>query len=260
MRQILAPLLILFSSLSSLAQEGSAQGLTLWGELLGTNPVIEGPNCWNLAVVDMGITSHKRFSSSQEFRESLNTFCKPISAQIIKQGDIGAITYDEAYELHAFVVIDTQRALTKDFGTDDPNENISYRIENIKDTIAPYMKSAETSHLQYYRCDRGQIYFANQALSTQFPQLAQALKQSEEALEKYHWNQTVKENILLSMQNLNQELESTDSKNLMTNLEIKKVLRLRILGLYEGVLAFPLGGDGARLKEKISRWAQSFGN
>lgn len=247
------------------------QGLALWGKLLGTNPVVQGPNCWNLALVDIGITDHKRFSSANEFREAINYFCQVIPSSQRTRGDIGVIDYDEAYELHAFVVVDSKNALTKDFAADRPEENISYRVEPISTVIAPYIQSPSSaqcknaneeeqspcrSRLQYYRCDRQKIGDTRDQLQTSMPKLSENLGTSEEVLEKYLWGQAVAQDIWYSLINLNEELEKTDLKNLPLTTDAKKILRLRILGLYEGVLEIRADIHEANLRERFAKWAE----
>ena len=272
MRRNWAPLLLLCFSLSTQAA-APAQGLAIWGKLLGTNPVVEGPNCWNLAIVDLGITAHKRFTGAEEFRETMTAYCLPVPASRIGKGDIGAITYyEDAYELHAFVVVDSVTALTKDFGSDDPLQNISYRVEPIKTTIAPYIKSmnspecqgalkyAEQSpcgaRLQYYRCDRSKIFASHVLLENLFPRIAKSLKQSEESLENYHWNKASQDQVLLSLTELDQALESTDFKSLREYSELRKLLRIRILGMKEGVLTVLPNAPGARLQERLGQYSE----
>ncbi len=273
MKAILISISSLFLALSALANE-PLQGFALWGSLLGSNPVIEGPNCWNLAVVDMGITKFKRFTPQEEFRESLNTFCQPVKSSEIQEGDIGAITYDGDYELHAFLVLDQRRAITKDFGSSNPRQDISYRIESIQKTISPYIKSprspeclgalkdAELSpcgaNLQFYRCDRMRIHSLNQTLKNEKPELARALEKSEELLEKYHWQQTSKEIFLLSLENLTRTLDLTNPAEF--NQSQKKILRLRILGLSESILTISTSPSSSQLKEKLENWTQALVN
>lgn len=80
----------------------------------GLKPELDGPNCWNLALVLKGILPALRFSTPEEMTFYMRPpLCRPLSDdEQPKPGDIGAIRADE-FEIHGFVYISDKIAYSK---------------------------------------------------------------------------------------------------------------------------------------------------
>lgn len=277
MRSLFAALILIaltWSSLTHGVTSISALKASRWGAFLGKNPIVEGPNCWNLVLVDLGITNYTRFSGPEEFRESLNQFCKVVDKSLINTADVSAITTAYGSELHGFVLLEGKKSFTKDLGARDISSNISYRIEDLTKTINTYVKDSESAdckgdlaneeqspcgaEVQFYSCDRNAIQVARKQLSIALPAVDAAVLRSEKNLEDYHWGQTNLHSVFDSLRLLLNELEQShlgSLKNIQPN--AFEILRLRLIGLDQALMPYFEGSNSSLLKAQLRRFIRT---
>lgn len=84
-------------------------------ELDQTSSHIQGPNCWNGALVAAGVLKYKRFLHPEEWLSHLNQYCIEVAEP--RYGDIGRLYNEnsdpESSEVHGFVFIDAETIFAK---------------------------------------------------------------------------------------------------------------------------------------------------
>lgn len=123
----------------------------------GGSSHIDGPNCWNTALVLSGLKTGLRFTHPQEWLDNLNLHCQEVL--VPKFGDVGRIYHSKDGEVHGFIHIDDQTIFAKHGeSTLHGHQYMSYekmldqygrtRQCRIDDDFSP-----ECFHeLKYYRC------------------------------------------------------------------------------------------------------------
>jgi hypothetical protein len=80
---------------------GMTQNWSLIESLEGTSSHVNGPNCWNGALVVAGVLEHKRMLHPDEWLYHLDNSCVEIQAP--RPGDVGRIYHDKDGEVHGFI-------------------------------------------------------------------------------------------------------------------------------------------------------------
>lgn len=154
---------------SAVGQELSSMSLASarLSRLVGINPTLEGPNCWNLALNAAGVESSIRYTSSYEMEFfSKSQLCKQLkNTEPRKKGDIGLIRrsvlsartghsnraknyekipYSErsvfsfdnmgGRDIHAFVLISSEQVLSKN----GPNRNEPFQVQSLQSVYERY--------------------------------------------------------------------------------------------------------------------------
>lgn len=132
----------------------------------GSKPAVEGPNCWNLALVMKNILPALRYSSAEEMTfYARPPLCRQLSLkEERKAGDLVAIRSifnDEVGETHGFIYISEDVVYSKNGSDEDSGP---YELQSFKNMLELYQvpKKAEcrenvidlkcSSALSFFRC------------------------------------------------------------------------------------------------------------
>jgi hypothetical protein len=128
----------------------------------GTSSHVKGPNCWNGALVAVGVLRSKRFIRPEEWTGHLSNNC--IELEGPKEGAVGRIFHVKdnlETEIHGFIHLDE----TTIFAKHGERTEHGYMIMSYEEMLAQYGKdrscrvnnddSPECFHqIKYYQCDR----------------------------------------------------------------------------------------------------------
>lgn len=123
----------------------------------GTSSHIDGPNCWNGALVATGVMKHFRFIDPKEWLLSLKESCT--ETEVPREGSVGRLFHPKEGEVHGFVHLNENTVFQK-LGEDKMH---GYQIVSYKEMLNQYGKSRncridnrsdpECFHiLKYYNC------------------------------------------------------------------------------------------------------------
>ena len=93
------------------AQAFESEMTELMRSLDGKSSHIDGPNCWNTALVLNGLKSGFRFAHPQEWLLSLEENCREVEEPLY--GDIGRLYHAQKGEIHGFIHIDEETIFAK---------------------------------------------------------------------------------------------------------------------------------------------------
>ena len=152
--KIIAALTILFFSLTSFSYD-----MDFALEHDGTSSHVDGPNCWNGALVAAGVLESKRFIGPEEWLIHLEKNCSPIEEA--KPGAVGRVFHSKDGEVHGFIHLDQETIFAK-HGEDLQH---GYRIMSYQEMMDQYGKtrscrmsgdeSPECHHeVVYYDCSK----------------------------------------------------------------------------------------------------------
>jgi len=140
------------------AQAFEREMTELMATLNGKSSHIDGPNCWNTALVLNGLKSGFRFADPQEWLLSLEENCREVEEPLY--GDIGRLYHAQKGEVHGFIHIDDETIFAK-HGEDADH---GHQFMSYEEMLNQYGRdrnckiqddySAECFHImKFYRCE-----------------------------------------------------------------------------------------------------------
>jgi len=201
-----------------------------------------GPNCFNLALVNVGAVSQYHFSSQWELLHWLDSdYCSEVKNDQLKPGDVGVNFHDSRgpYSVrHAFVW------LSKDLVYSKNSRNQSYyRIQSREAMDELFESNFFKSSVRYYRCKEikgwdnleGNLNSYYQQVTFFEKTISEQLLPTSEKL-----SQKIKRKLISDLNELRESLinkeESLDNKG--TSYFYYVALRLRVSSLIGQVLLF----------------------
>jgi hypothetical protein len=87
------------------------QNMSLIESLEGTSSHVNGPNCWNGALVVAGVLRHKRMLHPDEWLYHLEHSC--VEVEVPEAGDVGRIFHHRDGEVHGFIYLNEDMIFAK---------------------------------------------------------------------------------------------------------------------------------------------------
>ena len=223
-----------------LSVSSKAQYLDFATTMDGTSSHVDGPNCWNGALVAAGVLKSKRFIRPEEWTGHLQKNCFEIERPI--PGSVGRIFHLEnniETEVHGFIHLDSDTIFAKH----GENAQHGYMIMSYEEMLDQYGKTRSCRinndnspecfhHMKYYSC-KGESEF-NPRLKT-VANLLDELVFSEET--KWFYKVTCEDNVFLKREELFLKMAS-ELELLLNEITSDQQLLERFLsnGVHESVL------------------------
>lgn len=214
-------LAILLSSVSSYAHGLSY--LEVVDELRETSSHVDGPNCWNGALVAAGVLKNKRFINPDEWLFHLEQSCREIDGP--EPGAVGRLFHPEDGEVHGFIHLNEKMIFEK-LGEDKQH---GYQVVTYEEMLTQYGKtrSCRINSKDDPECFHKLVYYRCHTQAVLHPRLERAATLTEELIfsdeTKWFHKVTCEDSTFLRHQEVTSSLNS-ELQDLLTDLKREESL------------------------------------